>query len=63
MKITIENLGAEFSADIADDCALDQVLITVKGLLVAAGFHPVTVDQEIIPNDWAISEVFNSEQS
>jgi len=37
MKITIENLGAEFSADIADDCALDQVLIAVKGLLVAAG--------------------------
>ena len=45
MKITIENLGAEFSSDIADDCTLDQVLIAMKGLLVAAGFHPVTVDQ------------------
>ena len=61
MKITIENLGANFSADIADDCTLDHVLIALKGLLVAAGFHPVNVDQEIIPNDWAISEVFSNE--
>jgi hypothetical protein len=63
MKISINNLGAEFSANIADDCTLEQVMIALKGLLVAAGFHPVSVDNEVIPNDWAISEVFSNEHS
>lgn len=63
MKISITNRDATFSADILDDAQLEQVLIALKGLLVASGFHPVTVDQEIIPDDWAISDAFSNEQS
>lgn len=63
MKITITNYDATFSADILNEADLGQVLIALKGLLVASGFHPVNVDQELIPNDWAISEVFSNEHS
>ena len=53
MKITIENLGAEFSADIADDCALDQVLIAVRlwAATVLKGVGGVSAIGSLVPSE------------
>lgn len=54
MKITIEQYGNSVSADIADEGDFERFIIAIKGLAVAAGFHPETVDRELIPGDWGL---------
>ena len=54
MKITIEQFGNSVSADIADESDFERVIVALKGLLVAAGFHPETADRELIPGDWGL---------
>lgn len=56
MKITITNYESEFSAEIADASTLEELLSEIKGLLVAVGFHPISVDQHILPNEWGLDE-------
>ena len=49
MKITLEHYGQTFSAeDSRDDLNIVEVRPLLVGLLVAAGFHPDTVE-EILP--------------
>ena len=52
MKITIEQFGASVSAEIPDDSDLERVIIALKGLVVAAGFHPISADTELLIGDW-----------
>jgi hypothetical protein len=54
MKITIEQYGNSVSAEIPDESTMERVIIALKGLAVAAGFHPETVDRELIPGDWGL---------
>ena len=54
MKITIEQYGNSVSADIADEGDFERFIIAIKGLAVAAGFHPETVDRELITGDWGL---------
>lgn len=54
MKITIEHYGISVSAEIADQSDFERVIVALKGLLVAAGFHPETADRELIPGDWGL---------
>lgn len=55
MKITIEQYGNSVSADIPDESDLERVIIALKGLVVAAGYHPTTADLELIPGDWGLA--------
>ena len=55
MKITIEQYGNSVSADIPDESDLGRVIIALKGLVVAAGYHPTTADLELIPGDWGLA--------
>lgn len=59
MKISIEQYGNEVSASIPEDSSLDRIMIALKGLVVAAGFHPVNADQHMLPDEWGISEAFS----
>ena len=54
MKIVIEQYGSSVSADIPDESDIERVIIALKGLVVAAGFHPETADRELIPGDWGL---------
>lgn len=54
MKITIEQYGNSVSAEIPDESTMERVIIALKGLVVAAGFHPETADRELIPGDWGL---------
>ena len=54
MKIVIEQYGNSVSAEIPDESTLERVIIALKGLVVAAGFHPETADRELIPGDWGL---------
>lgn len=56
MKIAITNYESEFSAEIPDASTLEELLSEIKGLLVAVGFHPISVDQHILPNEWGLDE-------
>ena len=44
LKITFEYPDREFSASIHEDSAMPEVVVALKGLLLAAGFHPDTVE-------------------
>jgi len=48
MEIKITYAQRTFTAECADGPSIDDVLEPIKGLLVAAGFHPDTVDSKII---------------
>lgn len=54
MKITIEQYGNSVSAEIADESDFERFIIALKGLVVAAGYHPETADRELIPGDWGL---------
>lgn len=54
MKITIEQYGNSVSADIPDESDLERVIIALKGLLVASGFHPSTADRELLIGEWGL---------
>lgn len=56
MKIAITNYDSEFSAEIPDGSAIEELLSEIKGLLVTVGFHPISVDQHILPNEWGLNE-------
>jgi len=62
MEISIKQYGNIVSAEIPEGSDLDRVMIALKGLVVAAGFHPVNADQEMLVNDWGVSEVFSKIQ-
>lgn len=47
LKITFEYPDREFSASIHEDSAMPEVVETLKGLLIAVGFHPDTVKEYI----------------
>ena len=55
MKITIEQYRNSVSAEIPDESTFDRVIIALKGLVVAAGYHPETADRELIPGDWGLA--------
>ena len=59
MEISIKQYGNEVSASIPEGSSLDRIMIALKGLVVAAGFHPVNADQHMLPDDWGISEAFS----
>lgn len=52
MKIKIKNLGTEVTWESEQD-DLDSVVRALRGLLVAAGFHPAGVD-EFFEESWDI---------
>lgn len=54
MKITIEQYGNSVSADIPDESTMERVIIALKGLLVAAGYHPESADRELMPGEWGL---------
>jgi len=54
MKITISNHGSTFSVDLPEGSDLEQTLIAIKGLLISCGFHPATVDQYVLANEWGL---------
>lgn len=56
MRIAITNDESEFSAEIPDGSTLEGLLSEIKGLLVAVGFHPISVDQHILPNEWGLDD-------
>lgn len=56
MKIAITNYESEFSAEIPDGSTLEVLLSEIKGLLVSVGFHPKSVDQHILPNEWGLDD-------
>lgn len=58
MEISIKQYGNVVSASIPEDSSLDRIMIALKGLVVASGFHPVNADQEMLINGWGISEAF-----
>ena len=58
MKITIESHGSVFTGELNEGCDIHDVTIAVKGLLVASGYHPVTVDEiydPLMTDSWNIS--------
>ena len=54
MKITISNHGSTFSVDLPEDSDMEQTLTAIKGLLISCGFHPATVDQYVLANEWGL---------
>ena len=59
MELSIKQYGNIVRAEIPEGSDLKRVMIALKGLVVAAGFHPVNVDQEVMVDDWALSKVFS----
>ena len=60
MKITIEAHGSKFTGELSAGCDIQEVTSAVKGLLVAAGYHPVTVDEMYDPHltdSWNITPI------
>lgn len=47
LKITFEYPDREFSASIHEDSNMLEVVEALKGLLLAAGFHPDTVEEHL----------------
>ena len=56
MKIAITNYGRDYSVEIEEGADIGDTMDALKGLLVAVGFHPATVDQYILPNEWGLDE-------
>lgn len=54
MKIVIEQYGNSVIADIPDESDIDRVIIALKGLLVASGFHPESADRELLIGEWGL---------
>ena len=54
MKITIEQYGNSVSAEIPDESTMERVIIALKGLLVAAGYHPESADRELLVGEWGL---------
>lgn len=54
MRITIINRNTTVTTDVPDDSDILTTLEAIKGLLVSAGFHPATVDQHIMANNWGL---------
>lgn len=59
MEISIKQYGNMVTASIPEGSSLDRIMIALKGLVVAAGFHPVNADQEMLIDEWGISEAFS----
>ena len=60
MKITIEAYGNKFVGELSEGSDIQEVTSAVKGLLVAAGYHPVTVDEIYDPHStdsWNITPI------
>tara|TARA_R110002167_G_scaffold65261_2_gene184392 strand:+ start:1868 stop:2080 length:213 start_codon:yes stop_codon:yes gene_type:complete len=58
MKITIESHGSIFVGELQKDCDIHEVTHAIKGLLVASGYHPVSVDEiydPLMTDSWNIS--------
>lgn len=54
MRITIINRDTTVTTDVPDDSDILTTLEAIKGLLVSSGFHPATVDQHIMANEWGL---------
>lgn len=54
MKIVIEQYGNSVSAEIPDESTMERVIIALKGLLVAAGYHPESADRELLVGEWGL---------
>ena len=53
MKITIENFNGDVYVATSQAEDIDAVSQMIKGLLVQAGFHPTTVDDQFnTPDSW-----------
>ena len=54
MRITIINRDTTVTTDVPDDSDILATLEAIKGLLVSSGFHPATVDQHILADEWGL---------
>jgi hypothetical protein len=54
MRITIINRDTTVTTDVPDDSDILTTLEAIKGLLVSSGFHPATVDQHILADEWGL---------
>lgn len=56
MRVTIINRDSTVTTDVPDGSDILATLEAIKGLLVSAGFHPVTVDQHIMVDNWGLAD-------
>jgi len=65
MKITITNYGDTHSFECDhDDVTLDKVIENFRGLLVAAGYHPASVDTHFNSEcEWNLNDIDNKNGS
>ena len=61
MKISIEQYEGRFEVVLPDDSNIADVVMHIKGLLVATGFHPENVDEYIDGNKWFNDELEDKE--
>ena len=52
MKISIQHYNTTVTTETSDDGDIVEVIQHIKGLLVACGFHPHTVDQHLDLDDF-----------